>query len=88
METLCRLFPAGQSMERREKSRRQRQKDPKYTGGFMSEKARERIRELLKIRVSMMDIIRLIYLEFKLEYDEIKRLLYIEVHDAEKTNME
>jgi len=54
----------------------------------MSDRARERIRELLKIRVSMMDIIRLIYLEFKLECDEIKRLLYIEVHDAEKTNME
>ena len=50
------------------------------------EKCRERIKEMLKINVSIVDIITLSFIEFKIKYEELKEILYEEIKKNEKTD--
>ena len=53
------------------------------------ENCRERIREMLKIKITMLDIMVLCLQEFNLKYQEIKKILFEEVQnekDNRKTN--
>jgi hypothetical protein len=50
------------------------------------EKCRERIREMLKINVSLVDILKLVFMEFNFLYADIKKFLYEEIRKNEKNS--
>lgn len=48
------------------------------------EKCRERIVEMLKIKITMVDILILCLQEFQLKYEDIKKILFEEVQNEKE----
>lgn len=48
------------------------------------DKCRERIAEMLKINISLVDIITLAFLEFKIKYEELRVILYEEIRKSDR----
>ena len=50
------------------------------------DKCRERIADMLKINISLKDIIMLAFLEFKIKYSELREILYEEINKKDENN--